>query len=91
MNNEQIIDINNILSNKQDDEIEVLTINEEITNNQNEIENNNEEEIKKMNEIIKDKKIEKIQIGLILFLIFFASLIYFFGYDFLKPFIRIDN
>ena len=58
---------------------------------------NNEEEIvidayeeDKLKEDERQKKITKIQIGLIIFLIIFASLIYFFGYNFLEPFIKID-
>ena len=41
-------------------------------------------------QVIKDKRTERIQIGLIIFLIVIASLVYFFGYDFLKPFIKVD-
>lgn len=37
-----------------------------------------------------DKLIERIQIGLIIFLIISASLVYFFGYDLLEPYIKID-
>ena len=37
-----------------------------------------------------DKLIEKIQIGLIIFLIVSATLVYFFGYDILEPYIKID-
>ena len=48
-----------------------------------------EEEIKKEAEK-KDKKIFKIQIGLIVALVLIASLVYFFGYDLLEPFIKID-
>lgn len=47
------------------------------------------EEDKKLEEI-KQKKITKIQIGLIIFLVVFATLVYFFGYDFVEPFIKID-
>ena len=49
-----------------------------------------EENLSKLEQIKKDKLIEKIQIGLILFLIVFGTLIYFFGYDFFEPFIKID-
>lgn len=48
-----------------------------------------EEEIKKKSEK-KDKKIFKIQIGLIIGLIVIASLVYFFGYNLFEPFIKID-
>ncbi len=48
-----------------------------------------EEEVNNEN-VIKDKKIERIQIGLIIVLIVVGTLVYFFGYDYLKPFIRVD-
>ena len=38
----------------------------------------------------KQKRIGQIQIGLILFLIVIACLVYFFGYDFFEPYIKID-
>ena len=38
----------------------------------------------------KDNRILKIQIGLIVALVLIASLVYFFGYDLLEPFIKID-
>ena len=41
-------------------------------------------------ERLKQQKITRIQIGLIVFLVVFASLVYFFGYDFLEPYIKID-
>lgn len=44
----------------------------------------------KQKEELLQKKITKIQIGLIVFLIVFASLVYFFGYNFLEPYIKID-
>lgn len=47
-----------------------------------------EEDQKK--EEIKQNKITRIQIGLIIFLVVFASLIYFFGYNIVEPFIKID-
>ena len=47
------------------------------------------EEEQKLEEI-KQKRITKIQIGLIIFLVVFASLFYFFGYDLVEPFIKID-
>ncbi|MBQ9024025.1 MAG: hypothetical protein IJ105_02250 [Bacilli bacterium] len=87
------------------EEIEVLDedfTKSESTNNSKEIisldrlfDNSNEEVIdayeedKKLEEI-RQQKITKIQIGLIVFLIIFASLVYFFGYNFLEPFIKID-
>lgn len=48
-----------------------------------------EEEIKKETEK-KDKKIFKIQIGLIIALVLIASIVYFFGYNLFEPFIKID-
>lgn len=47
-----------------------------------------EEKLKK--EEKRQKKITKIQIGLIVFLIIFATVTYFFGYDIVEPFIKID-
>lgn len=47
-------------------------------------------DLSKIKEIQKDRKIEMIQLFLILFLIVGGSLIYFFGYDLFKPFIKID-
>lgn len=47
------------------------------------------EEDKKL-EDIKQKKITKIQISLIIFLVVFATIVYFFGYNFVEPFIKID-
>ena len=38
----------------------------------------------------RQKKITKIQIGLMIFLLVFASLVYFFGYNIFEPFIKID-
>ena len=49
-----------------------------------------EDDIKKLKQIEHDKKIERIQVYLILFLVVVGSLVYFFGYDFLKPFIKVD-
>lgn len=37
-----------------------------------------------------DKIIERIQISLIIFLILASTLIYFFGYNFFEPYIKID-
>lgn len=63
----------------------------------NDILNDSNNNIVPLNEIIDDKPkknhdklIEKIQIGLIIFLIISATLIYFFGYDFFEPYIKID-
>lgn len=78
MNNEEIIDINTVLNKEPE---EVLSIDKIL-------DNNNEE---KLARIMKEKKIERIQIGLILFLIVAGTLIYFFGYEIFKPFIPIDK
>lgn len=53
-------------------------------------EENLSEENKKIKEVTYDKRIERIQLSLILILIVVGSLVYFFGYDLLKPFIPID-
>ncbi len=66
--------------NPNDDKIDVI---EDITDN-------NIIEEKKERKKIDDKIIGRIQIGLILFLIVSASLIYFFGYDLFEPFIKVD-
>lgn len=47
-----------------------------------------EDELNK--EEVRQKKISRIQIGLIIFLVISASLIYFFGYSLFEPFIKID-
>ena len=47
------------------------------------------EENKKKEEL-KQKKITRVQIGLIIFLVVFASLFYFFGYNLVEPYIKID-
>lgn len=45
------------------------------------------EKVKKLD---SDKLIEKIQIGLIIFLVVAGTIIYFFGYEFFEPYIKID-
>lgn len=45
---------------------------------------------KTLKEEKKDKRIERIQVFLIVFLVISASLFYFFGYDFIEPYIKID-
>ena len=47
-----------------------------------------EENLKK--EEIRQKRITKIQIGLIVFLVVIATITYFFGYNIVEPFIKID-
>lgn len=56
----------------------------------NEEENKKEEQLNKEKEIKKDKKIEKIQLGLIIFLIVSATIVYFFGYSLVEPFIKLE-
>ena len=41
-------------------------------------------------EKLRQQKITRIQLGLIVFLVIFASLVYFFGYNFFEPYIKID-
>ena len=38
----------------------------------------------------RQRKITKIQIGLIIFLAVIASIVYFFGYDIVEPYIKIE-
>ena len=75
--NENIVSLNDILddSNVKEDNSNIVPLDEIIN-----------EKPKKDN----DKLIEKIQIGLIIFLIISATLIYFFGYNFFEPYIKID-
>lgn len=44
----------------------------------------------KQKEEKKQKIVTRVQIGLIIFLVVFASLFYFFGYDLVEPYIKID-
>ncbi len=95
-NKEDIIPISDIFG--VEDDIEVLEDTNN-TNNENVIDINrlfedktdsisikeNEEKEKK-----QSKLIEKIQIGLIIFLIISATIFYFFGYDIVEPFIKIE-
>ena len=48
------------------------------------------EKEKKIKSLSFDKKIEKIQLGLLLFLLVIGTLTYFFGYDLFESFIKID-
>lgn len=47
-----------------------------------------EEDLKKEQSL--QKKITRVQIGLLIFLFVFGTLVYFFGYDFFEPYIKID-
>lgn len=44
----------------------------------------------KQKEERKQKIVTRVQIGLIVFLVVFASLFYFFGYNLVEPYIKID-
>ena len=92
--------INEVLEN--DEEIETLDIDENPSNteedmikidrlfNVTEDEDRREEQLNTEKELKKDKKIEKIQLGLILFLIVGATIVYFFGYSLVEPFIKLE-
>ncbi len=97
MNEESnIIELSNIFKNNDDNEedfeqdFEMIDVsdspNENIIDISSAINDNTLKKEKKSN----DKLIERIQIGLIIFLVISAVLIYFFGYDFLEPYIKID-
>ena len=58
--------------------------------NVNDEEEKKEEQLNKEKETKKDRKIEKIQLGLIIFLVVSATLIYFFGYNLVEPFIKLE-
>lgn len=99
MNEENnIIELSNIFKNNDDNEedfeqdFEMIDINDSPNENENIIDLSsviNDNTIKKEKKS-NDKLIERIQIGLIIFLVISAVLIYFFGYDFLEPYIKID-
>ena len=71
------------------DSNEVISLDRLFNNDDNEEVIDAYEEDKQI-ERLKQQKITRIQIGLIVFLVVFASLVYFFGYDFLEPYIKID-
>ena len=85
---ETIFDNDSTQSNNQNNEGTVIDVNRLFDVNEKE-EQIAEEEIKK-EENKKDNRILKIQVGLIVALVLIASLVYFFGYDLLEPFIKID-
>lgn len=95
---EEVKDDNNIISIDQiinTTEIQPQTINtkevigiDRLFEDEEEVVDAYEEDQKK--EEIKQNKITRIQIGLIIFLVVFASLVYFFGYNIVEPFIKID-
>lgn len=92
--------INEVLEN--DEEIETLDIDENPSNddedmikidrlfNVTEDEDRREEQLNTEKELKKEKKIEKIQLGLIIFLVVSATLVYFFGYNLVEPFIKLE-
>lgn len=86
-NNEEIetLDIDENPSNTKEDMIKIDRL-----FNVNDEEDKKKEQLNKEKETKKDKKIEKIQLGLIIFLIVSATLIYFFGYNLVEPFIKLE-
>ena len=92
--------IDEVLENNE--EIETLNIDENPSNteenmikidrlfNVNDEEEKKEEQLNKEKETKKDRKIEKIQLGLIIFLVVSATLVYFFGYNLVEPFIKLE-
>lgn len=86
-NNEEIetLDIDENPSNTEEDMIKIDRL-----FNVNDEEDKKKEQLNKEKETKKDKKIEKIQLGLIIFLIVSATLIYFFGYNLVEPFIKLE-
>ena len=92
--------INEVLEN--DEEIETLDIDENPSNieenminidrlfNVNDEEDKKEEQLNTEKELKKEKKIEKIQLGLIIFLVVSATLVYLFGYSLVEPFIKLE-
>lgn len=87
---------------ENNEKIETLNIDENPSNteenmikidrlfNVNDEEDKKEEQLNKEKEAKKDRKIEKIQLGLIIFLVVSATLIYFFGYNLVEPFIKLE-
>ena len=92
--------INEVFENGE--EIETLDIDENPSNteedmikidrlfNVTEDEDRREEQLNTEKELKKEKKIEKIQLGLIIFLVVSATLVYFFGYNLVEPFIKLE-
>ena len=86
-NNEKIetLDIDENPSNTEENMIKIDRL-----FNVNDEEDKKEEQLNKEKEAKKDRKIEKIQLGLIIFLVVSATLIYFFGYNLVEPFIKLE-
>ena len=87
VNNDKIIPLNDILNTNINNKDNVISLDRLFEEDEEVIDVY--EENQKLEEI-RQKKITKIQIGLIIFLVFFASIVYFFGYNFFEPFIKID-
>lgn len=88
INNESISSIESEKKKIDNNEDNIIDINRLFNINEKE-EKIAEQEIKN-EEKKKDNKILKIQIGLIVMLFLIATLVYFFGYNLLEPFIKID-
>lgn len=88
INNESISSIESEKEKIDNNEDNIIDINRLFNINEKE-EKIAEQEIKN-EEKKKDNKILKIQIGLIVMLFLIATLVYFFGYNLLEPFIKID-
>ena len=84
--NIEVLDENTNIN--QNNSNNIISIDRLFDNDEQEVVDAYEEDLLKEDE--KQKRITKIQIGLIIFLVIFASLIYFFGYNFFEPFIKID-
>lgn len=82
----EIVDLSSVIDNSIKEE-KVIAL-DRLFNEDEEVIDVYEEELAK--EKIKQKRIGRIQIGLIAFLIIAAGLIYLFGYDFFEPYIKID-
>ena len=84
--NIEVLDENTNIN--QNNSNNIISIDRLFDNDEQEVVDAYEEDLLKEDE--KQKRITKIQIGLIIFLVIFASLIFFFGYNFFEPFIKID-
>ena len=88
MTKEDIINLSDIIdSSKTTNNDQVIGL-DRLFEDEEEVIDAYEEDQKKEEE--KQKKITKIQIGLIVFLVIFSLLVYFFGYNIVEPFIKID-
>ena len=92
-NNSQVISLDSILNTNQNNnenvKNQVISMDRLFDKEEKEtIVDAYEEDLKK--EKLIQKRITRIQIGLLIFLLVFGSLVYFFGYDIFKEFIKID-